>query len=192
MSITIRPARPEETGELARVFVAAWRGGYRGVVDDDLIDALDVEQVSGWLAERIADVTLATVVAVDGGKVIGFARFGPDRDRPDPNAGYLASLYVEPVSGGRGTGRTLLAHALDALAREGLSDITLWVFADNERARDLYSRAGFVPDGTCEMDDQWRAVKVRYRLFRGHDGAGMCSPAGSTARSWPTPRSPIG
>jgi RimJ/RimL family protein N-acetyltransferase len=42
-------------------------------------------------------------------------------------------------------------------------DIKLWVFAANVRARRLYERAGFNPDGTELTDPRWRAVQVRYR-----------------------------
>src|ERR1700677_4777230 len=38
--LIVRIARPEDADQLATVFIEAWRGSYRGVVDDTIIDAL--------------------------------------------------------------------------------------------------------------------------------------------------------
>lgn len=43
--------------------------------------------------------------------------------------------------------RTLLAE-VPAAAR-----LTLWVFADNERARHFYRRHGFTPDGVERLEE---------------------------------------
>jgi ribosomal protein S18 acetylase RimI-like enzyme len=154
----VRAADRDDLAALAAVFVAAWRGGYRGVVPDDIIDAMDATVAEAELAPSLDAPDRTTLVALDAdGDIVGFTIFGPDRDR---DAGYLASLYVSPAAGGRGLGSSLLSAAIDGMP--GV-DITLWVFADNVRARRLYERAGFHPDGAEMTDQRWRAVQVRYR-----------------------------
>jgi ribosomal protein S18 acetylase RimI-like enzyme len=151
----LRPAIPADLPAMAEVFVAAWRGGYRGVVPDVVIDAWTRESALAELATGQADPAVAAdVVALDeSGSVIGFARYEPDR-------GYLASLYVAPAAGGRGVGRALLQHALDAMPGRA---VTLWVFEANGRARDLYARAGFRPDGARLTDPRWQTPQIRLR-----------------------------
>jgi RimJ/RimL family protein N-acetyltransferase len=70
----------------------------------------------------------------------------------------LASLYIfigERDLWGRGYGRdalmTLLAYAFDTL---NLRMVELWTLADNERAVNLYKRAGFVEDARLR-DRSW-------------------------------------
>ncbi|MEV5706762.1 GNAT family N-acetyltransferase [Actinoallomurus sp. NPDC052274] len=156
--ITYRRAVTGDLPGMADVFVAAWRAGYRGVVPDEVIDALDAGTVATDLATGLSAPGLATVLAVDaGGRPVGFARYGDDADHP--GGGYLAALYVHPAASGAGVGRGLLQYAIDAMP--GV-DVRLWVFEDNDRARTLYERAGFRPEGARLVDPRWRAPQVRY------------------------------
>jgi ribosomal protein S18 acetylase RimI-like enzyme len=152
--IRLRTATPEDLPGLAAVFIAAWQAGYRGVVPDEILDALEPAAVLAELRANAAEGT-TTVAVSDAGQVVGFARFGTDDDE-----GYLASLYVDPAAAGAGLGRRLLDHALGQLPGR---DVTLWVFAGNARARRLYERAGFRPDGRQLTDPRWAAVQVGYR-----------------------------
>lgn len=163
MTVALRPARAADLPALVSVLVAAWRGGYRGVVPDEVIDALDPDTVAGWLGAGVDDASFSTVVAVVDGAAAGFVRFGADPDQPDPAAGYVAALYVDPRAGGRGVGSRLLAHALAELQRAGRADVRLWVFEANDRARGLYQRAGFRPDGARTTDPRWRTPQIRLR-----------------------------
>jgi ribosomal protein S18 acetylase RimI-like enzyme len=119
-------------------------------VPDDVIDAWTPATVRAELAGG----TGADAVALDdAGTVTGFVRYRPAD-------GYLASLYVAPEAGGRGLGRALLAYALDAMPGR---DVVLWVFEANHRARTLYERAGFRPDGARLTDPRWRTPQIRMR-----------------------------
>jgi len=155
----MRVATGDDLPALARVFVAAWHGGYHGIVPDDVIDSIDEPAAADLLAPQLTAPDRVTLVAVGpGGEIVAFATYGPDRDTPPD--GYLASLYVAPEAAGHGVGRGLLDAAIAAMP--GV-DVTLWVFAGNARARALYERAGFIPDGAELTDPQWRTPQVRYR-----------------------------
>jgi ribosomal protein S18 acetylase RimI-like enzyme len=164
-ALHLRAGRDTDGAAMATVLVAAWRHGYRGIVPDDVIEA---QTVAGWepvLTAAARDPETRTVVAVDAaGRVVGFAGFGSDPDDPDPRAGYLSSLYVDPTVAGASVGRRLVAQTLTELAEAGRTTVTLWVFRDNARARALYERCGFVADGAELVDQRWRVPQVRYRL----------------------------
>jgi ribosomal protein S18 acetylase RimI-like enzyme len=162
--IVLRPATEADLPAMAAVFIAAWRGGYRGIVPDEIIDALDAADVAAELAANPHERSTTVAVAVDGdgdgdgdGRIVAFVRFGDD-DAGD--GGYLASLYVDPVAARAGLGARLLEHALDSMP--GL-EVTLWVFAANHAARRLYERAGFRLDGAELTDPRWATPQVRYR-----------------------------
>ena len=159
----IGDATDGDAGRLADIFVAAWRAGYRGVVADEVIDALDVEIWTGTFAELLQSADFRTAVwRSDDGTALGFARFGPDPDLSRATAGYLASLYVHPAAAGRGLGRALLDHAVSEMTAAGRTRQSLWVFAGNSRARSLYERAGFTATGARRTDPRWGAVQLRY------------------------------
>jgi L-alanine-DL-glutamate epimerase-like enolase superfamily enzyme/ribosomal protein S18 acetylase RimI-like enzyme len=160
VTVTLRPAAASDLAALAAVFIAAWRDGYGDVVPADVLTSLDPVTVAGWLGPLVADEGTATLVAVAEGEAAGFVRYGADPDRS--GGGYIAALYVDPAAGGRGVGRALLDAALAALHRQGRPQVALWVFEANARARQLYERAGFRPDGRRTMDPRWRAPQIGY------------------------------
>jgi ribosomal protein S18 acetylase RimI-like enzyme len=164
--IALRDAARGDAPGMARAMVDAWRGGYRGVLDDAVIDAQRADDWAQALAAPTAPGT-HTAVAVDAaGTVVGFARCGSDPDDSSRDRGYIASLYVAPVAAGAGLGRRLVRYCLDTLVADGRGEITLWVFRDNVRARALYERCGFHADGAAVTDPRWGAPQVRYRISR--------------------------
>lgn len=160
----IRPAVLGDAGAMATVFVQAWHAGYRGVVPDSVINALDVGAWTARFRELVARDDFATAVLVDrpDGPAVGFTTYGEAVDHP--GAGYLASLYVHPDSAGRGYGGQLLDHAIARLTATDLIEIRLWVFTGNSRARALYERKGFAPTDDRIVDPQWAAEQILYRL----------------------------
>lgn len=164
MTASIRPATQADLPALARVFVAAWQGGYRDVVPADVLAGVTEAAALDLLAGAAEDAGVRTDVAVDeAGDIIGFTRYGPDPERPGSANGYLAALYVHPRAGRSGVGHALLDHALRSLHQDGRDDVTLWVFTANTRARHLYELAGFRPDGVTVTDPRWRTPQLRYR-----------------------------
>lgn len=93
---TARRAQPSDADGIARVWVSAWRIAYRGLVPDEVLDALSLhERQERWRARLSAG---------------------------DPEA---ASIYVLPEHRRTGVGSTLMSAALHELRRDGWRDATL-------------------------------------------------------------------
>jgi GNAT superfamily N-acetyltransferase len=164
VSVLVRPAVPADAPAVAEVHVRGWQVGYRGLVDDAHLDALSVADRVGTWAQRLADG--ADVLVADDGRVRGPATTGPARDDDVARAtGEGYALYVHPDAWGRGTGGTLLAAALDALAAGGHEGCVLWALEGNVRARTFYERRGWVADGSVKTEDHRGVLlrEVRYR-----------------------------
>ncbi len=159
--VLLRTAGPDDADGCVRVFVRAWKGGYRDVLPAPVLDGLDEATAAGWMRPPGSDPAMTTTVAVVEGRIRGFIRYGSDPDDPSPGTGYVAALYVDPAAGGRGIGRLLLRHAVAELGTAHRHRVTLWVFEANDRARALYASAGFHPDGGRLVDPRWQVPQVR-------------------------------
>jgi ribosomal protein S18 acetylase RimI-like enzyme len=156
----VRPADTADAEPMAQVFVRAWRQAYPGVVPDAVLTALDQDEIASWLATLIESRAEGqTDVAIQDGRVTGFVRYGPPGH--GATTGYVFGLYVDPDAAGRGTGSALLRHAEERLAERGCAAVALHVFEANQRARALYARAGYRPDGTSRVEPQYQANELR-------------------------------
>jgi ribosomal protein S18 acetylase RimI-like enzyme len=156
----IRAASPGDASAMAKVFIGAWRQAYPGIVPDKVLADLDYDQTVRWLAELIARRAEGeTDVADQAGHLIGFVRYGTPPG--EQGSGYVFGLYVDPGAAGQGTGRALLLHAERRLREAGCETVALHVFEANQRARRLYTQAGFRPDGTTRVEPAYQATEVR-------------------------------
>lgn len=122
--LVLRPAQPEDLGELAELFIATRRDAVPlmpAVVGDDA-------EVRDWFAQNAAQ---REIWLAEDGDVLGFAVL---------KDAWLESLYVGPQRQGTGIGSALL----DLVKAQRPDGFSLWVFASNTRARGFYHRHGLV------------------------------------------------
>ena len=144
--------------------LAAWRDGYRGVVSPNLIP--DARLLAARIRERIAQRGPPIGVGVLDGTVYGWITFGASRDDDAAaSVGEVWALNVHPDAWRRGIGRELVGYAIERLARQSFSEVTLWTFRDTPRSRSFYESLGFRPDGaTQRRHASGGAIEVRYRM----------------------------
>jgi GNAT superfamily N-acetyltransferase len=165
--LTIRHAEEREARLIADLHVRAWQAAYRGLLADDFLDSLSVdEREAMWRRKLSSGAGSQTWVSEDSGRVVGFAAAGPSRDTDaSPSVGEVYAIYVEPERVGTGVGRVLFAQAVDHLWKHGYAVATLWVLGTNARARRFYERAGWRSDGATRRE--WlrgpELKEVRYR-----------------------------
>ena len=157
--MTIRAAIPADAAAIARVHIASWRSSYPGIIDDAYLASLDLaERTLAW-NKRLANPALGTVVAEQGGEIVGFSFAGPDRGGKPDARGEVYALYVVEENKGQGLGRALLEHSLAWLAASGLVPVRVWVFVENARARAFYERMGGV------LGDEAQAITLGGRSY---------------------------
>jgi GNAT superfamily N-acetyltransferase len=94
-------------------------------------------------------------VAERDGELVGIAMSGPLLDAAPAGARQLYVLYVRAAHHGTGAGRALLEAVVDP--REPAA---LWVADPNPRAQAFYRRHGFVADGTAQVEDGVREIRM--------------------------------
>ncbi len=82
-----------------------------------------------------------------GDKAAFFSSFGVARFR---GAAQILSVAVDPVARGRGVGSSLVEAALERLRADGVHFVKLEVRPDNDAARRMYEKRGFVRQGRTE------------------------------------------
>ena len=163
MNITVKPMQTEdEIKGRGYVHWKAWHEAYPGLVDRGYLDRMTLEKCVDAAARRYTDNTL---VAKDGGRVVGFAVYGACRDADLPEAGEVYAIYILAEYYGKGVGKLLMDSALKAL---GFPHVAVWVLKGNERAIRFYQKCGFRFDGhenTLNLGSP--AVELRMILDRG-------------------------
>lgn len=153
----IRPATREDARPIAEVHVASWRHAYRGLLPDDYLEKLSVDEREAQRLAWFADPRSSSGVLVaedDAGRVVGFATFGPSRDDDAPmGTGEVPAIYVDPTEVGKGIGRQLIEETAAALREAGFIRATLWVLEENESARRFYESVGWTWDGAVSTHD---------------------------------------
>jgi ribosomal protein S18 acetylase RimI-like enzyme len=144
--VIVRDATTADSPAVARVHINSWRFAYRGIMPDEVLDGLTIEERTGQWNARIVDWDV--FVAVDGGRVAGFCELLRRIDQPP----YIRALYIDPADLRRGLGTLLVNEAARRLRAAGEAEVTLQVVTQNKRARDFYRRSGFVETGNSEWN----------------------------------------
>jgi ribosomal-protein-alanine N-acetyltransferase len=124
-----------------------------------------IESGLGWswtrerVARNIASQNTVTVVAVEGGRLVGFAimYFGEDH-------AHLSLLAVRPRHQRAGIGRALMNWLEESALVAGIGTIRLELRTANQAARRFYERLGFAPVG--EVPDYYGGAETALRMAR--------------------------
>jgi len=108
-------------------------------------EAPDLEKVTKFVLDNIA-TNVAQFVALDGGRVVGWADISPERAAAIKHVGSLGMGIISEYRG-QGIGGRLLLACVEQAQRNGISRITLQVRTDNESAIKLYEKVGFQTEG---------------------------------------------
>lgn len=173
--VHLRRAREADARAIAEVHVRTWQGAYRQILPSEFLQALRVEARERFWAGELRSLPAGRRpwLAEAAPEVVGFVSAGPSRDDgAAPSTGEIYAIYVLPDCWDKGVGRNLLTHAERDLAHHDYQAATLWVLADNARARRFYEAAGWHTDGGQKQDriGDREVSEVRYRrdLARSH------------------------
>lgn len=164
--LSVRPAVAADVTEVAGVHVRSWQVAYRGLVPDEYLDGLKLEdRAARYTFGGVEFGRPVTILALEEAVIWGFATIGPARGGSAQRVGELLALYVDPGRWGRGIGRLLIAEARNRLSEAGFVEAILWVLAGNGRAERFYHADGWTLDGARRKETVWGVAvdEVRYR-----------------------------
>jgi ribosomal protein S18 acetylase RimI-like enzyme len=160
----LRPARAEDADAIGRVNGDAWRANYRGIFPDEVLERRGREPDAGERRRRwIANPDYSTLVAEEGGEVLGFVMAGKPREPVEGFDAEVLALYVHPTRQGRGWGRRLLSAGAAALRDRGYRSFFLWTLRDLPPTRAFYdARGGRVVAESTGVHEGVSVARVAY------------------------------
>ena len=117
-----------------------------------------------WDADHLPEHRL---VAVDAGKVVGWAALSPTSKRACYAGVVEESVYVAGHARGRGAGRALLTELLARTDAAGIWTVQAGIFPENVASIELHKRCGFrvvgIRERIAQMDGVWRDTVLMER-----------------------------
>jgi len=154
--LRVRGATIEDAFAIASVHVLTWHGSYRGIVADEYIESLTIEEGEEVWRERLgfAGPMGMLVLVAEGSQsgIFGFASGGPNREANLAFDAEMYALYVRPESQHRGAGRALVRSLAAGLIGRGYHALAVAVLARNP------ARAFYEALGARYLDEQPRII----------------------------------
>jgi len=139
--ITIRTARLDDAGPIARLDVETWQATYAGILGTPYLSGLSAARREiGWTNMIRREPRDVHVAADSAGDVVGFGSCGTARGEPDFTS-EIFTLYVAPDWQNQGIGRRLLLAMFARLVAQGHGAAVIWVLRENP-SRFFYQRLG--------------------------------------------------
>ena len=142
--IKLRPAQPDDLPTLLAFEQAliAYERPFTPLLKTDPISYYDLE---AYIKDPNIEVVVATVDQKLVGSGYALVRTAASYKTPAQYA-YLGFMYVEPEYRGQGINQKIMNHLFAWAKQQGLSEIQLDVYAQNESAIKAYTKVGFTPD----------------------------------------------
>ena len=183
-SIHFRQAVIDDAPELARVLIETNATTFRGLVPDECLTALSMEEsITNWRRALSAGglghgrfLIVAEHIGSEGERrqLVGYVLAG-GKTETEAYERELNVLMVDTPWQRQGIGRALVARAAAELRRQGVKSMLVGVQADNPN-RAFYERLGGRPAGRRPLD--WAGYETEEILFGWADIAPLAKASG--------------
>jgi ribosomal protein S18 acetylase RimI-like enzyme len=153
MTLSFRNATPRDLPAIDRVFRTSFCDTFAHLYRAADLSAFLAKFTPEAWREEFDDPAYAFRVADVNREVVGYVKLGPLTLPVDPVPGAmeLRQLYLLKERHGSGIATQLMDWALEEARRRGAEQLYLTVYKDNDRARRVYERYGFVPVGRYDF-----------------------------------------
>ncbi|HOB35162.1 MAG TPA: GNAT family N-acetyltransferase [Bacillota bacterium] len=141
-------ATADRAEDIGYVHAMSWHAAYHGLVPQELLDNFTPEKRAEMFRTTIPASAEEYYIAYLDRQPVGMLALGNSQDDDaDASVGEIHAIYVLAEYWGRGYGKKLMDFAVNRLRELSCRTVTLWVMAENTRARRFYEIYGYVWDG---------------------------------------------
>ena len=145
-NISIRPASASDQDFILSLVPRLVEFGPPTWRDVPQMIATDIQVLTDQLLNHPPDIGFF-IAEDEKGLPLGFIHLQPGKDYyHHEKHGHIANIIVAPEGEGRGIGRMLMERGEEWARSQGYRWLTLSVFAQNLRAREVYKRLGYGED----------------------------------------------
>ena len=132
----IRKAIKDDARQIAEILVEDWQIAYRGIIDDDYLDSMSVEERYKIESQRYNIYMVAEI----GKEISGFSWNEMISDEEADCE--IIALYVRNAKRSSGIGRALFRNSIDFFKASGKKKMIVWCLKENYEARKFYEKMG--------------------------------------------------
>lgn len=151
MAVTLRPVMPGDERILAEIQVASWKAAFSQILAPEILrEYTDFARLEEMYRNILASPELHLTLELVNDVPHGLAAWSASRDGEAETA-ELICIHSRPSNWGKGYGAALMRHVFLEMENADFSCASLWVFAENYRARRFYEALGFAPTGATQI-----------------------------------------
>ena len=145
MEVHIRKVKQGDADTLAYIQTQSWKAAFKGIIDDEMLDKCTNIDKARLMYQRFLDENKGNgyLLTVDN-KPHCIAYWDKARDPKLAGKAELICIHSLPNNWHKGFGSKMMDMVLSDIKSSGYSEVVLWVFRDNLRARAFYEVKGFV------------------------------------------------
>lgn len=151
MEVVIRNVQQGDANALAYIQTESWKAAFAGILDAEILaKCTNIDRATamyqGLLDENKGNGYLLTV----DGEPHCIAYWDAARDSEFVGKAELICIHSLPDNWRKGFGSQMMDLVLTDIKKSGYSEVVLWVFRDNLRARAFYEAKGFARKGIAK------------------------------------------
>lgn len=145
MEIDIRKVKQGDADTLAYIQTQSWMATFKEILDADILEKCTNIDKARLMYQRFLDENKGNgyLLTVDN-KPHCIAYWDKARDPKLTGKAELICIHSLPNNWHKGFGSKMMDLVLSDIESSGYSEVVLWVFRDNLRARAFYEAKGFV------------------------------------------------
>ena len=144
MAVTIRKVRQGDADTLAYISTESWKAAFADILDaETLKKSTNIDRVTAMFRQLLEENKGNGYILLADGKPHCIAYWDAARDAEFAGKAELICIHSLPDNWHKGYGSQMMDRVLEDIKDAGYSEVVLWVFRDNKRARAFYEAKGF-------------------------------------------------
>lgn len=145
MEVDIQKVKQGDADALAYIQTESWKAAFKGIIDAEMLEKCTNIVKATNMYQKLLDENKGNgyILTVDD-KPHCIAYWDKARDSELTGKAELICIHSLPNNWHMGFGSKMMDVVLEDIKKSGYSEVVLWVFRDNLRARAFYEAKGFV------------------------------------------------
>lgn len=157
----IRKVASDDAEVLAYIQTESWKAAFKDVLAEDvLIRCTNLDRATQMYQRLLKEQKGNGYILEINGKGHCIAWWDVSREEDMPGFAELICIHSLPDNWGKGYGSKMMDKVLEDISEAGYTKVMLWVFEENERAKQFYEAKGFVKSEKSKVS--LNAVEVMY------------------------------